>query len=87
MKSKIQPVTFWQDSANQFEIELVQVKSLGEEGKATVVWLLKNNDGTVLKNGATVLEGSDYAQWGSDDNYILSKTAELLGLTLIVEAE
>jgi hypothetical protein len=87
MKSQIQPVTFWQETATQFEIELVQIRSLGEEGSAIVAWNLKNDSDKVLKSGTTILSGSDYSDWGSDDSYIVSKTAEILQLTLISAAE
>ncbi len=87
MKSQITPVTFWQETATQFEIELVQIRAFGEDGSAIVAWILKNDSEKVLKSGTTIIEGSDYSLWGSDDYYVISKTAEILGLTLIDSAE
>lgn len=87
MKSQIAPVIFWQEEATEFEIELVQIRSFGESGSAIVAWNLQNNFGNILKSGTTILSGSDYSLWGSDDSYIVSKTAEILGLTLIVPVQ
>jgi hypothetical protein len=83
MKLQIQPIAFWQETATQFEIELVQIRNFGEGGSAIVVWNLLNDSNVNLKSGNLIIKDADYSAWGSDDAYLISKVAEILNITLI----
>jgi hypothetical protein len=85
MQSKIQSVIFWQEEATIFKINAVQINSFGENGSANVAWSLLTESEKILRSDSTEIKDMDYSQWGSDDNYLLSKVAEILQIVLISE--
>lgn len=93
MQIKIQPVVIFPDTATQLQVDLVQVRGLGERGEATVAWQLMSEDhrdedgnvtsGRELKSGFVILSGEEYNGWGSDDAYVLNLVIQKLGLTIV----
>lgn len=72
MEINIKPVTFFKDKATKLVIDAVQVRSLGESGSAMILYALVDDEGKRVNNGVVAMNGADYSQWGSDDNYVLN---------------
>jgi hypothetical protein len=81
MQAKIQPVTFFKDTATIFRVNTVQVREFGDKGSAIVLCTLMTDDDRILSNQTVMISGDNYAAWGSDDEYILSYALNSLGLT------
>ncbi len=58
-------------------IELVLFNS------ARIVVRLLDENGNMMTLKFITMEGADYANWGSDDNYIINFVATTLGFTII----
>jgi len=82
MQTRIQPIIFFRQQATILRVDSVQIRSLGEDGNAFIFCSLLNDDGEPLHNVPVVISGSDYSAWGSDDNYILQKAIESLGVVV-----
>lgn len=93
MKQAIKAVTFW----NQQAIEIyVSVNNINLGYSANVYYQLRSSitpqesgmllstSSEVLKEGHITIDGEDYAGWSSDDQYIVDKVIEKLGLTKVV---
>ena len=81
MQVNIQPVTFFRKTATVLRIHGVNVRSLGSGGSALILCGLMTAEGEHLHNDTVTISGADYDQWGTDDNYIVTKALEALGLT------
>ena len=62
------------------EIESVELK-IGDSAKVFV--RLLNENGGLVSNEIVRLEGSDYSNWGTDDQYLVDFVLTTLGLTEI----
>ena len=82
MQTRIQPINFFRQQATILRVDSVQVRSLGEDGNAFIFCSLLNDDNEPLHNVPVTISGSDYSAWGSDDNYILQKAIESLGVVV-----
>lgn len=82
MQTRIQPINFFRQQATILRIDSVQVRSLGEGGSAFIFCSLLNDDNETLHNSPVEISGNDYSAWGSDDNYILQKAIETLGVVV-----
>lgn len=80
MKTRINPVEIFPDVATVFSVVSVQVRDFGENGSAIIGWQLCADGGEQLKSGGIMISGSEYAGWGSDDDYILELALSKLGL-------
>lgn len=49
---------------------------------AMVQVFLLNQDGEHVENANVMLDGTDYAAWGDNDQFLVTKVAERLGYTL-----
>jgi hypothetical protein len=81
MQANIQPVTFFRDQATVLTINAVQVRQFGESGQALILCALMSDDGRIMSNQTVSISGTDYAAWGTDDDYILNYAMNALGLT------
>ena len=50
----------------------------------TVNAMLYGTDGTFIEVKTITLSGQDYQKWDNNDQYLINKIAEILGLTLII---
>lgn len=62
------------------EIESVELK-IGDSAKVFV--RLLNENGGLVSNEIVRLEGTDYSNWGTDDQYLVDFVLTTLGLTEI----
>ena len=85
MKTSIQPITFWNETATTLVIENANITTFGEGGTVHIQWYVSTNEGKRLKNDVIVLSGNEYSAWGADDNYVLNQIATKLGLTIVVQ--
>jgi hypothetical protein len=51
--------------------------------RAGWVWQLLDADKATVATGQIAIEGDAYSQWGTDDDYLYTYTAQQLGLTIV----
>jgi hypothetical protein len=51
---------------------------------ADILIYLKNSDNVIVASEMVVIEGADYANWGSEDNYIVNYISNYLRTKYIV---
>jgi len=80
MYAAIQPVPAFPKPAVALFINNITVWPSSE---AQFGWTLRDADGAQVGFGILTLSGAAYAAWGSDDEYLYTYTAGVLGLTII----
>ena len=71
-------VQLFQNCTAQYEVrQITEVQTVPDGHMMPPMW------GSPLMTGSITLSGDDYANWGSDDNYIYEQIASKLGLTLL----
>ena len=50
MKTSIQPITFWNETATTLVIENANITTFGEGGTVHIQWYVSTNEGKRLKN-------------------------------------
>lgn len=81
MQVNIQPVSFFRKTATILRIHGVNIRSLGTSGSALILCGFYTEEDEQLHNETVVISGTDYDQWGADDNYIVDKALVALELT------
>lgn len=82
MQTNIQPVTFFRSAANILRVQSVSIAHLGQNGSARVLCsFIEAGTGRILSSEVVDISGDAYAQWGSDDEYVLDYAVTALGLT------
>lgn len=80
MCAAIQPVPAFPKPAVALFINNVTVWPSSE---AQFGWTLRDADGAQVGFGILTLSGDAYAAWGTDDEYLYTYTAGVLGLTIV----
>ena len=80
MYAKIQPVQVFPSTATVLWINNVTVQP---GTSASYQWWLQNTERANLTTGTITLAGAAYAAWGTDDEYLYTYTAGVLGLTIV----
>ena len=69
MEIEIKPIQGFGKTAVAIELGAFQVDVQARTAKAR--WILRDSNGGELAQGATELNGEDYAKWGTDDKYVI----------------
>lgn len=80
---KIEPIDYRTGKAKCLVVRGISVQ-LGE--KAIIDWSLMGEnriDSRDYESGASVLSGTDYLQWGDDDNYVYTWLSSQLNVTIV----
>jgi hypothetical protein len=80
MTRDIEPVSVYPSTATQLRVDDCLVTL---DTSVNVQWSLLDAQSKQLNVGRITLSGEDYADWGSDDNYVFNKIAEQLNLTVV----
>jgi len=85
MFAKIQPVQASLFPAATATTLLVSNVSVNPGASATYAWALCADEALspALSQGTINLTGDAYSQWGTDDDYLYTYTAQQLGLTIV----
>ena len=80
MYAIIEPVTVFPSTATVLWINNVNVQP---GTSASYQWWLQDAQRANLTTGTINLTGDAYSQWGTDDDYLYTYTAQQLGLTIV----
>lgn len=77
---QIQPIRVYPDTATQVDFGVINLVPFT---KAVAEWRLYNAAGVKLTSGIVETTATQYAAWGTDDNYITTCFMENLGLVAV----
>lgn len=82
MKTQIQPITIPTKPNGEF-ISLHIISYVIGGDKVTIGWDVSSTDNECVLSGELLIDGQDFIDWGSDDNYIINWTLNKLNFTKI----
>jgi len=79
MIKNIEPVTVFPNTATQLRVDDVH---LVLSQSASVQWALLDSSAATLTVNRVTIEGVEYENWGTDDEYVFNLVASKLGLVI-----
>jgi len=80
MQYNIEPIAVLSSEANGLIIEQVTVNI---DAQTASVHCYITKDGTPIITQAVIISAEEYAEWGTDDDYIAQIVSKRLGITLM----
>jgi len=83
--AKIQPVIFPLNAGTATEMSVLILNFETSAITCTTYYELKTDEGKVLSNGNYTLTESEFAAWGTNNEYVAECVANAIGVTIIKE--
>jgi predicted secreted protein len=81
--AKIQPVKFPLNQGTATEMSVLILNFETNATTCTTYYELKTDEGKVLSNGNYTLTESEFAAWGTDNEWVAKCVANAIGVTII----
>jgi hypothetical protein len=83
--AKIQPIKFPLNQGTATELNVLILSFETSATTCTTYYELKTDEGAVLTNGNYTLTESEFAAWGTNNEYVAECVASAIGVTIIKE--
>ena len=81
--AKIQPVIFPLNAGTATEMSVLILNFETDAATCTTYYELKTDEGKVLSNGNYTLTETEFAAWGTDNEYVAECVAKAIGVIIL----
>ena len=81
--AKIQPIVFPLNAGTATEMSVLILNFETSATTCATYYELKTDEGTVLSNGNYTLTEQEFAEWGTDNEYVAECVAKAIGVTIL----
>jgi len=81
--AKIQPIVFPLNQGTATELSVLILNFQTDATTCTTYYEIKTDEGTVLTNGNYTLTESEFAAWGTGNEWVAECVANAIGVTIL----